>query len=118
MFRNGITTLLLVFSSLSQAQDIIYKKDGSVLKGTLIEQNFETGRYRIQLSGGSIFTVQKGDIEKITKEEPSLSQTESDLNAVAAESRAKLQTSSNEQSFTAYPAAHAIQNNWPKYNPN
>ncbi len=50
-------------------QDVIYKKDGSILRGTLIEQDFENGRYKIQLAGGSIFSVGKADIEKITKEE-------------------------------------------------
>ena len=67
-------TVALLISSLSiQAQsleDVIYKKDGSVLRGTLVEQDFENGRYKIQLQGGSLFSVNKDDIEKITKEEP------------------------------------------------
>ncbi len=62
---------LSIFSSLACAQtlqDVIYKKDGTVLRGTLIEQDFTNGRYKIQLSGGSVFSVTKEDIEKISKE--------------------------------------------------
>lgn len=51
-------------------QDVIYKKDGSILRGSLIEQDFENGRYKIQLQGGSIFAVSKDDINKISKEAP------------------------------------------------
>jgi hypothetical protein len=49
-------------------QDVVYKRDGSVLRGILVEQDFENGRYKIQLEGGSVFSVDKADIEKITKE--------------------------------------------------
>ncbi len=51
-------------------QDVIYKKDGSVLRGTLVEQDFDNGRYKIRLDGGSIFSVSREDITKITKEAP------------------------------------------------
>ncbi len=73
----------LLMTSLSAAaqtlEDVIYKKDGSVLRGTLVEQDFENGRYKIQLQGGSLFSVNKADIEKITKEAPFVSSsTQSD----------------------------------------
>lgn len=51
-------------------EDVIYKTDGSVLRGTLVEQDFTNGTYKIQLSGGSVFNVTKDQIEKITKEAP------------------------------------------------
>ena len=51
-------------------QDVIYKKDGSILRGLLIEQDFESGRYKIQLEGGSVFAVSKDEISKISKEAP------------------------------------------------
>lgn len=51
-------------------EDVIYKKDGSILRGTLIEQDFSNGRYKIQLQGGSVFSVMQSDIEKIAKEAP------------------------------------------------
>lgn len=93
MLRKGLFTLFIAASASSFAsdtQDVIYKKDGSVLKGSLIEQDFQNGRYKIQLMGGSVFVVQKDDIDKITKEAAPVSQTEQDLEALAAESRAKL----------------------------
>jgi len=92
MYRNGLLSLIIALSStnvIANSQDVIYKKDGSVLKGTLIEQDFENGRYKIQLMGGSVFVVQRDDIEKITKEAAPVSQTEQELDALAVESRAK-----------------------------
>lgn len=64
---------LMLLSGLSHGQnlqDVIYKKDGSVLRGVLIEQDFNNGRYKIQLDGGSVFSIEKADIEKISKEAP------------------------------------------------
>jgi len=63
-------------------QDVIYKKDGSILRGNLIEQDFTNGTYKIQLVGGSVFSITKDDIAKITKEAPftSPSQISSGIN--------------------------------------
>ena len=64
---------LILASQLATAnnlQDVIYKKDGSILRGNLIEQDFTNGTYKIQLAGGSVFNILKDDIEKITKETP------------------------------------------------
>lgn len=69
----SLVPALLIFTSLSFAstqEDVIYKKDGSILRGTLIEQNFETGTYKIEIHGGSVFVIQQSDISKITKEAP------------------------------------------------
>jgi hypothetical protein len=69
--RSLILALALTASVSAQAlEDVIYKKDGSILRGQLIEQDFENGRYKIQLQGGSIFAVSKDDINKISKEAP------------------------------------------------
>ena len=77
--RLGTATFkyFLLISSLASSlalantlEDVIYKKDGSVLRGTLIEQDFANGKYKIQLNGGSVFSVDKADIEKIGKEAP------------------------------------------------
>jgi hypothetical protein len=69
--RSLTLALALTASVSAQAlEDVIYKKDGSILRGQLIEQDFENGRYKIQLQGGSIFAVSKDDINKITKEAP------------------------------------------------
>lgn len=51
-------------------QDVIYKKDGSILRGVLVEQDLTNGRYKIRLEGGSVFSIGKDDIDKITKETP------------------------------------------------
>ncbi len=69
--RSFILALALISSVSAQAlEDVIYKKDGTVLRGSLIEQDFENGRYKIQLQGGSIFAVSKDEITKISKEAP------------------------------------------------
>ena len=64
------TLFVPVFATANTLEDVIYKKDGSVLRGTLIEQDFANGKYKIQLNGGSVFSVDKADIEKIGKEAP------------------------------------------------
>ncbi len=80
--RSLILALALTASVSAQAlEDVIYKKDGTVLRGSLIEQDFENGRYKIQLQGGSIFAVSKDDISKISKEAP-LNSTASNDNGV------------------------------------
>lgn len=68
---------LIAFTSLAstslhaqQLEDVIYKTDGSVLRGELIEQDFAAGKYKIQLLGGSVFSVSRDDISKITREAP------------------------------------------------
>jgi len=63
-----VTSLMASVSTAQTLQDVIYKKDGSVLRGNLIEQDFILGRYKIRLLGGSIFSVDKTEIEKISKE--------------------------------------------------
>lgn len=69
----SISLFLLLLSALSHSteyEDVIYKKDGSILRGTLIEQDFENKRYKIQLTGGSVFVIEQTDVIKITKEVP------------------------------------------------
>ena len=64
-----IMAMSLAAATHSQStEDVIYKTDGSILRGTIIEQDFTNQRYRIQLQGGSIFGVAESDIQKITKE--------------------------------------------------
>lgn len=94
MRRLFISTILMASYSLTAlAQDVIYKTDGSVLKGTLIEQNFETGIYKILLAGGSIFVVKEQDIQKLTKEDSQPKENvETQLEQVAQESRNRLNT--------------------------
>lgn len=71
-FRNILTALLLLFGASSFAQgnleEVIYLKDGSVYRGVIME-TIPGESYKIQIAGGSIFTVKQTDILKITKEE-------------------------------------------------
>lgn len=82
--RLAIITLIFVsqISFAQTLQDVIYKKDGSVLRGSLIEQDFTNGTYKIQLMGGSVFNITKEEIDKITKEKPfnNTAQTGSGIN--------------------------------------
>ncbi len=68
----SVTVLMGSVTMAQTTEDVLYKKDGSVLRGSLIEQDFANGQYKIQLQGGSIFSVKLTDIHKISKE-PSLS---------------------------------------------
>ncbi len=82
--RLAIITLVFISqTSFAQSlQDVIYKKDGSILRGNLIEQDFTNGTYKIQLIGGSVFNITKEEIDKITKEKPfnNTAQTGSGIN--------------------------------------
>ncbi|GAA6134128.1 hypothetical protein NBRC116188_09170 [Oceaniserpentilla sp. 4NH20-0058] len=49
-------------------QDIIYKTDGSVLKGTLLERNFSQGKYKIELASGEVLYVPRQEIEFIDRQ--------------------------------------------------
>lgn len=69
--RYTLCLLCLAISSqifAAEPEDVIYKKDGSVLRGSIIEQNFESGIYKIEIEGGSVFVIQKEEVSKITKE--------------------------------------------------
>jgi hypothetical protein len=62
---------LAVSSSLAQDRiDVIHLKNGDILKGTIIE-NVPNDYVRIELQGGSVFTVKYVDILKFTKEKQS-----------------------------------------------
>jgi hypothetical protein len=55
-----------VFSFAQQMQDVIYLKDGGVLKGTIIEE-VPGKTYKIESTGGNIFAVTLDEIEKLAK---------------------------------------------------
>ncbi len=62
----ALSMLLFSLSALSvTAEDIIYKKDGSVLRGQLIEQNFSDHSYTIKLAKGPVLVVAQQDISNI-----------------------------------------------------
>jgi hypothetical protein len=50
-------------------QEVVYLKDGSILRGTIIEQ-VPNKSLKIQLDDGSVFVHEMDEVEKITKEQP------------------------------------------------
>lgn len=69
--KNIITvTILLMISAVSliaqKSKDLLYLKNGSLIKGTLFEIAEE--QYKIKASDGSIFIFPAADVEKFTKE--------------------------------------------------
>lgn len=68
--RIKLLFVLLFVSALAFAQDyidVVETTDGSVLKGVIIENKIDD-YIRIELAGGSIFTVQYDEIEVLKKE--------------------------------------------------
>ncbi|HUX96370.1 MAG TPA: hypothetical protein VMV47_11630 [Bacteroidales bacterium] len=62
-----IFLLISAFSLIAQkSKDVLYLKNGSLIKGTLIE--IVTEQYKIKTSDGSIFIFPASDVEKLTKE--------------------------------------------------
>jgi hypothetical protein len=69
-----ILALLLSVISLStfaqtQKEDVVYLKNGSVVRGEIVEQ-IPNQTIKIEIQGGSIFVYQISEIEKMTREEP------------------------------------------------
>jgi hypothetical protein len=58
---------LSVFSQ-SEQEDVIYMKNGSVYRGTIIEQ-IPNVSYKIEIAGGSVIFIKAEDVVKITKED-------------------------------------------------
>ena len=62
-----IFMIIVSFSTGQERRDVVYLKNGDVIKGIIVENVFD-GYVRIELVGGSIFSYKYVDIEKITKE--------------------------------------------------
>ncbi|GEM_PF-1907671 len=66
----AILLIVSITSVLAQERiDVIYLKNGDVLKGIIVE-NVPNVHVRIELQGGSVLTVKYADIAKFTKENP------------------------------------------------
>lgn len=67
----SITILIFSFTTVifsqENMQDVIYLKNGSVIKGIIIEQ-IPNQTIKIQTEGGSIFVYNMSEVKKITKE--------------------------------------------------
>lgn len=59
--------LIAVIAGAQTLREVVYLKDGSIVKGIIIEQIPNTS-LKIQTADGSIFAYQMKDVEKITKE--------------------------------------------------
>ncbi len=58
-------------ASAEELQDVVYLKNGSVIRGTIIEQ-IPNESLKIQTSDGNVFAYEMSQIYKFTKEEPAL----------------------------------------------
>ena len=58
-----------LFTSAQVMQDVVYLKNGSIIRGTIIEQ-VPNKSLKIKTNDGSVFVYEINDVEKITKEEP------------------------------------------------
>ncbi len=72
MKRIALSLLLafwgIVFCMAQELQDVVYLKNGSVIRGTVIEE-VPGKSLKIQTSDGSIFAYEMSGVEKITKEQ-------------------------------------------------
>jgi len=69
--------LFFCASAFSQGdrEDVIYMKNGSIYRGTIIEQ-VPSVSYKIEIAGGSVIVAQAGEVTKITKEPKTSAATE------------------------------------------
>ena len=78
-----IVTLLFVVAqvsfSQSEVKEVVYLKNGSIIKGMIIEE-IPNKSLKIETSDGSIFVCDIKDVEKITKERVSSSSTSRNTN--------------------------------------
>lgn len=65
-----LASLLISISAMAQIddrEDVVYLKNGTIYRGTLIEQIFGVS-CKIEIAGGSVVVLKEAEIEKITKE--------------------------------------------------
>ncbi|TET46810.1 hypothetical protein E3J62_03150 [candidate division TA06 bacterium] len=65
----SILLIVSVVCAKQLLQDVIYVKDGSIIRGTIIEQ-IPNVSVKIQTEGCNVFVYRVEDIEKITREQP------------------------------------------------
>lgn len=68
MFFALIVFGLSAFAQMNNYQDVVYLKNGSVIKGVIIEQ-IPNVSLKIQTNDGNIFVYQMTEVEKMTKEQ-------------------------------------------------
>lgn len=70
---------LSVFAQNKSYRDVVYLKNGSVVKGTITEQ-IPNQSLKMETSDGSIFVYQMSEVDKITKEEITSSNNNKNFN--------------------------------------
>ena len=69
LFITGLLFIISVFAlSAQNYQEVVYLKNGSVIRGTVIEQQPNV-LLKVKTADGSIFVYPMNEVEKITKEE-------------------------------------------------
>ena len=83
------TILFSYFAYTQELQDVVYLKNGSIIRGIIIEQ-IPNKSLKIKTADGSVFVYQMDDVERITREDmpasqrPSASVTSPDRVVIAA----------------------------------
>ena len=81
-------TLLCGAAALAQTyQETVYLKNGSIIKGTVLEQE-AGGNIKIMTSDGSIFVYKSDEVQRITKEAVSSSRSKSSKGTASADGEA------------------------------
>lgn len=62
-----LVALPLVLAGQSKTEDVIYLKNGSILRGEIVEQ-VENEFIRIEISGGNVFLIDFNEVEEIKSE--------------------------------------------------
>lgn len=62
-----IAALCTLFTLEISAQEVVRLKNGSAIKGKVIEQDFEKGTIKIETADGSIFVYNTSELDKIEK---------------------------------------------------
>jgi len=69
IFITGLLLCLVISVSAQKTEDVVYLKNGSILRGKIIEM-VPDQYVKIQIAGGSIFVFQNSEIQYISKEAP------------------------------------------------
>ena len=62
-------SLLCIVTSISAQSDVLYLKNGSKIKGSVLEMD-PTNGVKIQTSDGSLFVYSMSDVDRVSKEDP------------------------------------------------
>jgi hypothetical protein len=89
-----VMVVLFVTGGIAQDErvDVVYLMDGSVIRGTIIEQ-IPNKSLKIETQDGSVFVIEYSRIQKITKEKPRSSQGTGGSSGTSGSSDTKMVTS-------------------------